>query len=354
MIPTNWSKRLTDWFSRHQRPMPWRDNPEPYYVWVSEIMLQQTQVDTVIPYFNRFINRFSTLKDLAEASEHDVLKLWEGLGYYSRARNLQKAAKLVQSTYNGQIPSTYDSLQLLPGIGPYVAAAIASIAFNEPVPVVDGNVFRVFTRFWGISEDIRLPKTRTLLFDKLTPIIQTAIPSQFNQAMMECGALICKPSSPKCPQCPLNAECIAYSTNTIAQYPVKSPSKKVPHYTIGVGVIKKDGKILIAKRKSDQMLGGLWEFPGGKQQDGEPLEATIKREIKEETTLDVDVQTKITSVNHAYSHFKITLHAFWCEWIRGTAVPNTSDEIRWIQLSELSDYPFPKANKTVCEKIMKA
>ena len=186
-------------------------------------MLQQTQVDTVIPYFNRFVARFPTVEDLAKADLQDVLKLWEGLGYYSRARNLHKAAQF-------DLPADYDELQKLPGIGPYCAAAIASIAFGQPVPVVDGNVLRVFARFWGIFDDIRKTKVRNVLFEKLKPFIAEENPSDFNQAIMEIGALICKPKSPKCAECPLNTDCFAHNANQTDKLPFKSASKPVPHY----------------------------------------------------------------------------------------------------------------------------
>jgi A/G-specific adenine glycosylase len=307
-------------------------------------MLQQTQVDTVIPYFNRFLSRFPTVHDLAAAPLDDVLKLWEGLGYYSRARNLHKAAKYVSEELKGELPSDYKGLQTIPGIGPYCAAAITSIAFGNPVPVVDGNVFRVFTRFWGIYEDIKLPATRNMLFDRLTPEIQHVNPSLFNQGIMELGALICSPKQPKCDQCPLSGECFALKTNTINDLPVKAKAKPVPHHNIAVGVIWKDDKLLIGKRKADQMLGGLWEFPGGKQKEKESLQDTVIREIKEETSLDVEIEKQYCSIKHAYSHFKITLHVFKCRYKSGKEQANTTDEVKWISIHDIDTYAFPKAN----------
>lgn len=340
----HWREHLLSWFNEHQREMPWRSNPLPYNVWVSEIMLQQTQVDTVIPYFNRFLSRFPTVHDLAAAPLDDVLKLWEGLGYYSRARNLHKAAKYVSEELKGELPSDYKGLQTIPGIGPYCAAAITSIAFGNPVPVVDGNVFRVFTRFWGIYEDIKLPATRNMLFDRLTPEIQHVNPSLFNQGIMELGALICSPKQPKCDQCPLSGECFALKTNTINDLPVKAKAKPVPHHNIAVGVIWKDDKLLIGKRKADQMLGGLWEFPGGKQKEKESLQDTVIREIKEETSLDVEIEKQYCSIKHAYSHFKITLHVFKCRYKSGKEQANTTDEVKWISIHDIDTYAFPKAN----------
>ena len=352
MKEINWVQNLINWFIKEQRDMPWRKNPIPYYVWLSECMLQQTQVATVIPYFNRFITTFPTVFDLAKSDLQTVLKSWEGLGYYSRARNLHKAAKMVAEERDGIFPTTYQDLQKLPGIGPYCAAAITSIAFQNPVPVVDGNVLRVFTRFWGLYDDIKQPKTRDILFKKLEPFIVKSSPSEFNQGIMELGALICTPKNPNCSVCPINSDCYAKEQQKTLELPVKTKSKKTPHFNIGVGVIWKKNKILIAKRKEDQMLGGLWEFPGGKQKENECITTTIKREIKEETSLEVIVKSPYAIIKHAYSHFKITLHAYKCIYKEGIAKKNTSDDIKWIPIEKLNYYPFPTANKKLIKSII--
>lgn len=322
----------------------------PYAVWVSEIMLQQTQVDTVIPYFKRFMRQFPTVEALAQADLQTVLKAWEGLGYYSRARNLHRAAEQVVREYQGNLPRDYNELQKLSGLGPYTAAAVASIAFGVPVPVVDGNVLRVFARVWGIEDDIRSPKVRDTLFNRLMPIIQMVDPSTFNQAMMELGALVCKPK-PLCEQCPILKACVAFQTHRTQELPFKSKKAPTPHYEIAVGVIWKGDKLLIGRRRTDQMLGGLWEFPGGKRKPGETLAETAAREILEETSLKVKVGAPYMQVKHAYTHFKITLTAFHCDYRSGTAMPHSTDELKWITLDEIEDYPFPKANKTVIEAI---
>lgn len=344
-----WSTKLTDWFRVNQRQMPWRDAPLPYFIWVSEMMLQQTQVDTVIPYFHRFVERFPTVVELASADQQEVLKLWEGLGYYSRARNFHKAAQLLVSDYNGELPTSYEELQKLPGIGPYCGAAIASIAFQKPIPVVDGNVLRVFARFWGIEEDIRQTKVRLEIFNRLMPFIEQEKPADFNQGIMELGALICKPQKPLCETCPISSVCYAFKNNRVLDFPFKSKSAKVSHYEIGVGVIWRGDQLLIARRKVDQMLGGLWEFPGGKRQADETLEATTYREVLEETGLDVKVGAPYPVVKHAYTHFKITMTAFHCTYISGEPVPNASDELKWVSVSELAVFPFPKATLKVIE-----
>lgn len=349
----SWETALTRWYTQNKREMPWRGCENPYFIWVSEIMLQQTQVDTVTPYFNRFISQFPTIESLAESKQEPVLKAWEGLGYYSRARNLHKAAQIVCTEHNGKMPSTYEGLQELPGLGPYCAAAVASIAFGHPIPVVDGNVLRVFARFWGIEDDIRQGKVRDALFKRLIPSIEGQNPSDFNQAMMELGALICKPKNPKCKECPLSDQCYAYKNNQTETLPYKSKSAKVPHHTIVVGVISKDGKVLIGKRRQDQMLGGLWEFPGGKCEPQEKLEDALQREILEETKLKVTIRECFCTVNHAYTHFKITMHAFWCDYKGGDPIPLSAEVLEWVPLSELHKRPFPKANHKMLEFLIK-
>ena len=344
-----WHHELVRWFEREHRPMPWRTDPSPYKVWISEIMLQQTQVVTVIPYFDRFVRAFPTLESLAAADQHDLLQLWEGLGYYSRARNLHKAAKHIVGELDGKIPTTAGSLQDLPGIGPYTAAAIASIAFGERVPVVDGNVLRVFSRFWGIDSPMRDRETSIAIATRLAPLVRDVNPSHFNQAIMETGALICRPRNPLCGECLLARECVAFKTGRTAELPVVRRQPKLPHQTIAVGVIWKRGKILIARRDERQMLGGLWEFPGGKCRKGESLRHAALREILEETGLKVRVGDPMITLKHAYSHFHITLTAFRCEWVSGVARPNASTALKWIAPRELARYPFPRANRRIAE-----
>jgi A/G-specific adenine glycosylase len=342
-----WHRELVRWFVREQRPMPWRTDPSPYKVWISEIMLQQTQVATVIPYFDRFVAAFPTLEALAAADLQAVLRLWEGLGYYSRARNLHRAARLVMTDYGGRIPETSAGLRLLPGIGPYTAAAIASIAFGEPVPSVDGNVLRVFARFWGIAQSIRDRRVADDIAARLAPLIRDVNPSHFNQALMETGALICRPRQPLCAQCLLARHCVAFKTGRTAKLPVVPKAPKIPHRTIAVGVIWKRGKILIARRQESGMLGGLWEFPGGQQAKGETLQQTAARGIRKETGLTVRVGEAMIVVKHAYSHFRITLTAFRCTWVSGTARPEAATALKWISPAELSSYPFPCAYRQI-------
>ena len=347
----SWPRELVRGFEREHRPMPWRSDPSPYKVWVSEIMLQQTQVATVIPYFDRFIRRFPSFESLASAEQQDVLKLWEGLGYYSRARNLHRAARMIVERHGGTPPQTADALRNLPGVGPYTAAAIASIAFGEAVPSVDGNVLRVCSRLWGLDTPMRDKALADDVRARLRPLIATVNPSHFNQAMMETGALVCKPRNPDCEHCLLARHCVAFKTGRTAVLPVVAKATRTPHYRVAVGVVWKRGRILIARRGEEQMLGGLWEFPGGKQERGESLEQTAIREIAEETGLQVAVTGCYATVKHAYSHFRITLTAYRCEWRAGTARPKSAVELRWIEPARLADVPMPRANRRIAERL---
>jgi len=344
-----WPQELVRWFEREHRPMPWRSDPSIYKIWVSEIMLQQTQVVAVIPYFERFIKRFPSFRDLAMADLQSVLKLWEGLGYYSRARHLHQAAKMMVQEYGGKPPRTAEELQRFPGVGSYTAAAIASMAFRDPVPSVDGNLLRVCSRLWGLDTPMREKRLADDIRARLTPLIKTVNPSHFNQALMEIGALLCKPCKPLCSKCLLARLCVAFKMKRTDELPVVKRAGKVPHYRIGVGVVWKGRKILIARRHEVQMLGGLWEFPGGKQLKKEPLNKTVAREVEEETGMRCRVEEPYVTVKQSYSHFKVTLTAFKCCWLSGRAHAKASAAVKWIRPSELMNYPMPRANRRVVE-----
>lgn len=340
-------KQLLEWYNAGKRDLPWRHTSDIYAVWISEVMLQQTQVSTVIPYYLRFLERFPNVADLAAASEQDVLKLWEGLGYYSRGRNLHKAAKKVIDDFNGEIPGTLETFSTLPGVGPYIASAVLSIARGIPLAAVDGNVMRVYTRFKAIEDDIRKNATRTMITKELQEIIPKKSAGDFTQAFMELGALVCTPKKPKCSECPFQAQCTALQTNTIDRCPVKSPLKKAPEYDVAIAVIVDDNKIFIQKRPSEGHLGGLWEFPGGKAKKGETPEQTVIRECREELNAQIEINKKLTVIHHAYSHFKIHMHVFICRLKQNAQQITVPANIpcRWITIDEIEDYPFPGANR---------
>ncbi len=348
------SKNLIDWYRQNKRDLPWRNTNDPYAIWISEIMLQQTRVDTVIPYYHRFLEAFPTVHDLAKADQQQVLKLWEGLGYYSRGRNLHYAARHVVEHFDGTIPDTHEEISSLKGIGPYTSAAILSIAYQKKYAVVDGNVIRVVARYFGIEDDIRSTRTKNEVQEIVDGLIPADSPGDFNQAMMELGATVCTPKQPGCDSCPLSVHCMAYNSAKTEVIPYKSKAKKVPHHQIGGGIIVNEaGELLIALRPEESMLGGLWEFPGGKKKTGEGLQQTVARELKEELEVEVQVYDKFMGLKHAYSHFKITLHAYWCKIVDGTPKPKSSQEIRWVSLEEISSYPFPKANTTLIGRLKK-
>ncbi|MFQ5751941.1 MAG: A/G-specific adenine glycosylase, partial [bacterium] len=260
-------------------------------------MLQQTQVEQVLPYYDNFIEAFPDVKSVVDSSLSDILKVWEGMGYYARARNLKSAAEILVRDYDGIMPHTHDELIKIPGIGPYTAAAIASIAFNENFPVVDGNVLRVLARVLKIEEPASKKGVKSKFVQAAKDFLQEGQAGEFNQAMMELGALICTPYNPKCPLCPINFFCQAYQTmKDPSILPVKTRSKLKPHFHVAVGIIWKQGKILIDQRPQEGLLGGLWEFPGGKQETGETLEECLKREIQEEMGITIRVQGPFLTV----------------------------------------------------------
>jgi A/G-specific adenine glycosylase len=334
---------LLRWFTRNRRDLPWRRRHDLYAIWVSEVMLQQTRVETVIPYYREFLKHFPTLKRLASAPLQDVLKAWEGLGYYSRARNLQSAAKLVQGKFNGRIPTGYSEFRSLPGVGDYIAAAVLSISCGLAVPVVDGNVLRVVCRWQGFDGDIGLLATKGQVASFLKTIIPADVPGRFNEALMELGALVCLPKNPLCRQCPLRHGCIAFCHGKIAFLPVKRRKKTVPTHNVALGVIICAGKMFIQQRPEKGHLGGLWEFPGGKCHAGEKPERAVVRECREELGVNVKMLAKLAEVRHAYSHFRVILHVFICNKKLGGRI-RTCQPHAWVEGDELKNYPFPAAN----------
>lgn len=304
-------------------------------------MLQQTRVAFVRAYYERFLVTFPTIEDLAAADLDDVLRLWEGLGYYARARNLHAAAQKV--VVSERLPSNCDELRLLPGIGPYTSRAIASIAFGEPVAAVDGNVFRVISRIFAHTGD---PSEQVQNF--ADTFLDKTRPGDYNQAMMELGSQICTPKQPRCVTCPVQRYCLAWSEGTPTLYPASRKKASIPHFNIAVGVIRdSSGRIFIQKRAPTGLLGGLWELPGGKVEPGETGPITCKRELHEELGVDVSVGSLVGKVKHAYSHFRITLHAYECTVVEGEPKSTEGLLTVWTPLDELNKYAFPKANRHI-------
>ncbi len=347
------SGKLLAWFGLNRRGLPWREDRTPYRVWISEIMLQQTRVDTVIAYYQKWLEAFPTVADLAAAGEQDVLKRWEGLGYYSRARSLHRAARIVVRDYGGELPSDPDVLAKLPGIGPYTAGSISSIAFGNPVPAIDGNVRRVYSRLFDLSAPLRSKASEAELKRISERFLAdpnvSAAPGDFLEALMDLGATICAPAAPRCPICPLRDDCLAAARGTVRDRPVVEKKAPAPTLTVTAAVIVDgDGRLLLTRRPKNGLLGGLWEFPGGKVEAGESLEDCIRREIREELGVDFSPRRPFGVYRHAYTHFKIILHAFVGTIpANAEAEPLSADALTWAGPSELNAYPMGKVDRAI-------
>ena len=314
-------------------------------------MLQQTQVESVIPYFERFMLRFPSLESLALATQSEVLSLWEGLGYYSRARNLHKAAQLVMSEREGKLPATAKGLMQLPGIGRYTAGAIASIAFGQSEPALDANIQRVYSRLLELEEPLRSSASERLLWEFALQACPKERAGDFNQALMDLGASICKPDHPLCPQCPIQAACQAFQNGKQNQIPVVIKKPPIPHFIVTAAVIQQDGLVLIQRRPQKGLLAGLWEFPGGKLEASDAdLAACLRREIKEEIGVEIAVGKGFGVYKHAYTHFRITLHAFLCRLEPNQHIPQ-SDTLRWVQFSQLAGFAMGKVDRQIADNL---
>lgn len=353
-MPTEFTRRLLAWYTLNARALPWRGHADPYAVWVSEIMLQQTRVDTVIPYFERWMKRFPIIKDLAKAEEQDVLHSWEGLGYYSRARNLHRAAREVMSRFGGQLPASLGDLESLPGIGRYTAGAIGSMAFGLDAPALDGNLRRVLARVFNLAMPIRSPEGEQALARLLVEHLPAGQAGDFNQSLMDLGATVCLPRSPDCEHCPIADICQSRQLGIQEQRPVMAERRAVPHYTVTAAVIQRGGQLLIAQRPPDGLLGGMWEFPGGKQEPGETLAECLEREIREELGTAVTVGAEVGVFRHAYTHFKVTLHAFYCTLAEGEPRPVEVSALRWVEADDLATFPMGKIDRQISLHLSKA
>ena len=343
--------QLLKWYEVSARSLPWRGSSDAYAVWVSEVMLQQTRVETVISYYERWMERFPSISALATASQQDVLAAWEGLGYYSRARNLHQAAKIVLDEYGGQLPADVRLLRQLPGVGRYTAAAIASIAFGLDEPALDGNIRRVLARLFNVTDDARSPQGERQLWDLAAANLPPGHAGDYNQALMDLGASICTPRTPRCTACPLAEHCQANQLGVQEERPVLAKKPAIPHYQVTAAIITRGDHVLIARRPQNGLLGGLWEFPGGKQQDGEDLPACLQREIMEELGVHITVGELFGIYKHAFTHFRITLHAFCCALLTGEPQPIQAQEVSWVSRDTLSDYPMGKVDRQIARKL---
>ena len=365
---THLASKLLDWYRLNKRTLPWRDRPQadPYAVWVSEVMLQQTRVEAVIPYYERWMRLFPTIRTLAAASEQDVLNAWEGLGYYSRARNLHKAARIVAEDHGGKLPRDLDALASLPGIGRYTLGAIASIAFDLPVPALDGNIKRVYARVFDISEPVDTPKGEKILWDLAEKHLPENEAGDYNQALMDLGATICIPRNPRCLVCPLMKLCRARQKGTQNLRPVKSPKKNVPHHTHAAGVFVRkiartaspdgdtlpDKFVLLARRPSKGLLGGMWEFPNGRI-EGDPLEG-LAGALKTGYNLRLRTGRRslqrtepLAIVQHGYTHFSVSVYVYRA----ALATEPGAENLRWVPLDELDVYPMGRIDRQIADLV---
>jgi A/G-specific adenine glycosylase len=336
-------KKLLRWYQHHHRKLPWRETTDPYKIWISEVMLQQTTIPAVIPYYKTWIQIFPDIESLASSPIRKVLKVWQGLGYYQRAKNLRKAARIIVKDCEGKIPLNYEDLRKLPGFGPYTTAAILSLAFDKPFPVVEANVRRVMMRLLLIRGEAH-PKNDRLLLSCLQPLLPQKNIRFFNQALMELGALVCRAQNPLCLLCPVRAFCRAFKAGEqeVIPSPKKRSYKKIE--TV-VGIIQKNKKYLIQKRPSNGLLADLWEFPGGKRKAGETLEDALHRELKEELGADVQETKFLIKVQHSYTQYQVSLYAYECSL---KAEPKNSNNLwRWVTLRGLRHYPFPSGSAKI-------
>lgn len=352
-MSADFAPQLLAWFARRRADLPWRRHPTPYHVWLAEIMLQQTQVKTVIPYYQRFIQHYPTIQTLAAAPIEDVLKLWEGLGYYRRAHSLRQAAAIILDEHGGALPSAVEALRQLPGIGAYTAGAIASIAFGASTPALDGNIIRVFTRLLDMDADISQAASRKKLWQTAADWVPAQAAGDYNQALMELGQTICRPKNPHCAQCPIQAHCRAFANGAQAERPVKKKPAAIPHRDVAAGLIRDDaGRLLIAQRPLHGLLGGLWKLPGGRLEAGESLAECLTRQLRQELAIQVEVGELFQVAHHAFTHFRMTLHAFDCRCL-GPVPPYAEPQARqvrdwaWASETELASYSFGKADRQI-------
>ena len=343
------SSALIQWYQAHERPFPWRQEVTPYRVWISEIMLQQTQADRVVPYFHHWIRVFPDIRSVAEAEEDDLLKAWEGLGYYSRARRLQAAARTILAEHGGSLPRDLGELLKLPGIGPYTGAAIMSLAFNQPCAVVDGNVERVFARVLNIETPVKNRAGQELVRNAAQAMIPQGQARIFNQALMELGATVCLPRRPSCGKCPVSRDCRSLAEGVELERPVPGKQPRIQAIQVAAGVLTDGGRIFIQKRPPHGLMASLWEFPGGKLNHAESPDQALIREFREELDLDIAVGDKITVIRHGYTTFRVTLHVFWCRLRQGSGsqqpVLRAATDSAWVEPRELNRFAFPAADK---------
>ncbi|BAM23683.1 A/G-specific adenine glycosylase [Streptococcus intermedius] len=367
---TSFRQKLLTWYDENKRDLPWRRSNNPYHIWISEIMLQQTRVDTVIPYYERFLDWFPTVKDLAIAPEERLLKAWEGLGYYSRVRNMQEAAQQIVAEFEGEFPHTYEGIFSLKGIGPYTAGAIASIAFGLPEPAVDGNVMRVLSRLFEVNLDIGIPANRKVFQTMMEMLIDPERPGDFNQALMDLGSDIEAPVNPRPEDSPVKEFSAAFLHGTMEKYPIKAPKKKpVPVYLYGLIIQDAQGRFLLEKNETSGLLAGFWHFPlieVGEFPDDEQLslfeiaenrvsfDLSPKESFEQDYDVVVDWQSvHFPQIQHVFSHRKWQIRLFYGRVVNVAKDPQKG-QVLWLHSDNFSDYPFAKPQQKMWQTFQKA
>ena len=345
------ARALADWFAVHGRDLPWRAAYDPYQILVSEIMAQQTQMSRVTAYFERWVDRWPDAAVLARADEEEALRLWEGLGYYSRCRNLLKAARMVVEDFQGRVPDSPADLLRLPGVGRYTAGAVASIAYNKPHPAVDANVERVLARVYDLDKPVKEAANQGFIEDRAAALIPEGRARDFNQGLMELGALVCTPRRPACPVCPVSVHCRARILGLEEERPVPGKKADTVYVTVATGVLVHQGRVYIQKRKLDDVWPGLWEFPGGVIEPGEEPAQAVVREFDEETGLAVVPVEPLGVVKYSYTRFRVTLHGFSLRYENGFREPETREALegRFATLEELADLAFPAGHRRLID-----
>lgn len=342
-----WPDLLLDWFRKRKRDLPWRRTRDPYGIWVSEVMLQQTRVETVIPYYERWMDQFPTAAALAQAPEDQVLKAWEGLGYYSRARNLHQAVREVVSSYGGEVPADPEAFAALPGVGPYIKGAVQSIAYGRPVPAVDGNVLRVLSRIYNLDDDVTQPATRRKMEALVTAVIPPDAAGDFNQGLMELGALVCIPGQPRCGECPVAGHCQALAAGRTRDLPVRSRKTPPRRVRMAAGVVQDGSHLLLTRRPSRGLLAGLWEFPSTEV----PAEATpvgaLTQFLFQQWELEVEVEAPLPEVEHIFTHRHWVLQPFRCRLKSASRRPADRSGLRWVQVGEVAQFALPTVFRKV-------
>ena len=346
------SSALLDWFDQLQIQLPWRGSRDPYRIWLSEIMLQQTRIAAVEGYYTRFLAQFPTIEALAAAPLDEVLKWWEGLGYYTRARNLHRLANSIVNNYHGQFPTTAEALQQLPGIGRYTAAAIASIAFDQRIAVLDGNVMRVLARLTDFAEDITEPRAQKQLWQVAEALLPPTRPGDYNQALMDLGRLVCVPRRPACEACPLQAQCLAFAHHTTAQRPVKKP-KALRKDVRAVAAVLRDDKerLLLVQRPPHGLLGGLWALPGGFCEPDETLADALHRTLRDSLTLEIAIAEQRAVATQDLTHLRMTVRAFACQITAGAPAAIGVAAFAWVASADLERYSLGKADQEIIKAL---